>query len=426
MKNAPLLLNHCSELYRQWEKLRGTGKPADEIRRAYFRERHYLGSRDRRFIDLLFYDMIRNLRLYEWQIRREREDISGAVPAALLTVHAFLRRFPDEAETARYEIADDLAQYASVHRYRDIYPEAPEIRESMPDMVWERIRTHYSPSELEKCLTALNTPAEVHLRVNTRKISPPEFMRSCKDLPLRPGNISPDALRMNRHTDLTQHPFFKRGLFELQDESSQLVAFACRPKDGDTVIDLCAGAGGKTLHLAALQGENGALIATDIHADRLERLDRRAKRAGVRERIRILPLETVRRQYRDRADILLIDAPCTGSGVFRRNPDSKWTLSGEILAFCLNEQANLLRENAALVKPGGKLVYATCSIIPDENEKQIEAFLADHSGFSLMSVSDELKSSGIPLPGSGSGMLSVLPHHYDSDGFFIAVLTRGK
>ncbi len=425
MRNLPLLLSHCSELFSLWYNKELSIRAADRIKRNYFSERRYLGSRDRKFIENLYYDMIRNLRLYDWQIRRSNEDVDENISEALFTIHAYKRNFPEVEFTPEFKIKDKISEYFENYQYKDVYPEELEIRWSLPQVVWDHIKDQYSSEELEACLPAMLESPGIHLRTNTLKITTPTLMEKFNNIPYHLGNLSSDAIRLEKYHNLTQNPAFKRGLFDLQDESSQLVAHVCNPKKEDTVIDICAGAGGKTLHLAALQGDQPTLIATDKYPNRLKELIIRAKRLGIRN-IKLTPIDKIRSIYKEKADILLIDAPCSGTGVYGRHPDRKWELTEKRLTFYINEQNSILNKNAHLVKKGGSIVYATCSIIPEENCKQVEYFLASHPEFELVSVFDELKEHAIRVPDQKDMYLQILPHHFQSDGFFIAKMKRIK
>jgi len=420
MKNTPLLLSHTSELFSLWYHKELAIRAADKIKRKYFADRRYLGSKDRRFIEELFFNMIRNLRLYNWQIENTS---TQKITPELLTVHAYKRLYPETHQNVVFKIKDTLATCFEDHHYQDIYPDELDIRWSMPSLVWEHIKHHYQSEELNDCLPAMLESPGVHLRTNILKVTTPELMQKIEDLPFKLGTLSPEALRLEKYSNLNQHPAFKHGLFDLQDESSQLVAYVCNPRKNDLVIDLCAGAGGKTMHLAALQGDSSSLIATDKYPDRLKELIIRAKRLGVRN-IKLTPIKQVREKYKAKADILLIDAPCSGSGVYGRHPDRKWELTDSRLDFYTNEQRHILENNHDLVKVGGYLIYATCSIIPDENHLQVENFLQKHSNFKAVSVFEDLQKHAIRINHTKEKYLQILPHHYQSDGFFIAKIKR--
>jgi 16S rRNA (cytosine967-C5)-methyltransferase len=426
MKNTALLLNHTSELFSLWYNKELIARAADKIKRQYFLERRYLGSKDRRFIENLYYNMIKNLRLYSWQINGSENEDNETIPAELMTVHAYKRLFPNEIKSIEFKLEDKISHYFSEYAYQDVYPEDLSIRYSLPTTVWDHIKDHYDASELEACLPALLESPGIHLRTNTLKTNTTQLMEKFEDLRFQLGSLSPEALRLDHYTNLTQHPLYKKGWFDLQDESSQLVALVCNPKKEDLVIDLCAGAGGKTLHLAALQGDQSTLVATDKYPSRLKELIIRAKRLGIRN-ISLTPLDKIQKIYKGKADILLLDAPCSGSGVYGRHPDRKWELTEKRLATYINEQKLILEQNAALVKPGGYLVYATCSIIPEENGMQIENFLKKHPEFLPVPVAKDLSEHVIRIKESKDTMdLQILPHHYQSDGFYIAKLQRIK
>ena len=416
MKNLPLLLNHTNELFSLWYNKELRIRAADKIKRNYFSDRRYLGSKDRKFIENIYFDMIKNLRLYEWQVR-EKE-----MSTELLVVHACKKLYGTDQNT-EFNIQDKIAELYQNHEYEEVYPDKPEIRWSLPDVVWDRIKDHYSQEDLDACLPALLESPGVHIRTNTLRVTTPILMEKLRDVQFQLGTLSSEALRLEKYSNLQHHPAYRRGLFDFQDESSQLVAHVCNPKASDTVIDLCAGAGGKTLHLAALQGDKPTLIATDKYPSRLKELIIRAKRLGVRH-IKLTPIEEIRNRYKNKANIVLIDAPCSGTGVYGRHPDRKWELDEDRLNNYINEQKMILDQNAVLVKSGGYIVYASCSIIPDENALQVENFLKSHPDFELISVDKDLREQAIRIPERKEKYLQILPHHFQSDGFFIAKMRK--
>ncbi len=424
MKNIPLLLSHTSELFSLWYRKEHHAKAADKIKRQYFFERKYLGSKDRRFIDDLFFNMVKNLRLYTWQLTGEDNALGDKLSPELLTVHAFKRTFPDHGDTVVFKIEDNISKFFQEHEYKDVYPNELKIKYSVPDVLWDHIKDAYSEQEVEEALQSLLRSPGVHLRTNTQQINTPRLMENLSNVPFRLGALSPEALRLEKYQNLSQHPCYKKGWFELQDESSQLVGLVCNPKAEDLVVDLCAGAGGKTMHLAALQKDSGNLVATDKYPSRLKELVIRAKRLGFRH-IKLIPIEKIKRIYKEKVDILLLDAPCSGTGVYGRHPDRKWELNEERLQNYINEQANILESNAFLVSKGGYLVYATCSIIPEENTLQIQNFLSKHPEFEMVSVYKDLEDHGIRIKGKQEKKdLQLLPHEYNSDGFYIAKMRR--
>ena len=424
MKNIPLLLSHTSELFSLWYNKELIAKAADKIKRQYFFDRKYLGSKDRRFIEELYFNMIKNLRLYTWQISGKDDAMGDKLSPELLTVHAFKRTFPDHGDTIVFKIEDEISKYFKEHDYKDEYPEDLKIKYSVPDVLWKHVSESYEQEDIEEAFQALLHSPGVHLRTNTLKVNTSKLMEEFKDIHFRLGVLSSEALRLENYRNLSQHPGYKKGWFELQDESSQLVGLVCNPKPEDIVVDLCAGAGGKTMHLAALQKDSGNLLATDKYPSRLKELVIRAKRLGFRH-IKLTPIEKIRRMYKAKVDILLIDSPCSGTGVYGRHPDRKWELSEDRLQNYISEQAKILETNAFLVREGGYLVYATCSIIPEENTLQIKNFLSKHPEFEMVSVYKDLEKHGIRIKERKDEKdLQLLPQQYNSDGFYIAKLKR--
>jgi 16S rRNA (cytosine967-C5)-methyltransferase len=248
----------------------------------------------------------------------------------------------------------------------------------------------------------------VFLRVNRLKASARKLIQSLLEDGVHAEMVDglPDALRIKVRKNLFRTKAFQDGWFEVQDLSSQKVAEALAPEAGMRVLDVCAGAGGKTLHLASLMENKGQIIALDIHEWKLKELKRRARRAGAHNiETRPIAAKTIKR-LRDGADALLIDAPCTGLGVLRRNPDAKWKLDPSFVERITKEQQNILADYSKVLRIGGRMVYATCSILSEENEKQVAQFLEENAGFSL--VSEEI----------------LLPHQSGNDGFYIAVIER--
>ncbi|HLT53193.1 MAG TPA: RsmB/NOP family class I SAM-dependent RNA methyltransferase, partial [Flavobacteriaceae bacterium] len=248
-------------------------------------------------------------------------------------------------------------------------------------------------------------------RVNTLKISKEQLKGELFDLGIESDTIKnyPNALKLKERTNVFLTEQFKNGLFEVQDASSQLVADFLEVEPGLRVVDACAGAGGKALHLASLMENKGQIIALDLYANKLAELKRRAKRNGahnIETRV-IESTKTIKKLY-DKADRVLIDAPCSGLGVLKRNPDAKWKLRPEFLDEIKATQQDILQQYSKLVKPGGKLVYATCSILPSENQAQVDKFLTSESGKDFTFVKDQ----------------KILSHNTGFDGFYMALLEK--
>jgi 16S rRNA (cytosine967-C5)-methyltransferase len=265
----------------------------------------------------------------------------------------------------------------------------------------------------ESEIHALNEQAKVILRTNTLKITPQKLQLILDEelIPTKLVEGYPEALELYERADVFKTEAFKKGFFEVQDASSQKVGHALNLEPGLRVIDACAGAGGKTLHIAALMENKGQIIAMDIYGNKLKELKRRAKRAGAHNlETREIDSTKVIKKLHNSADRVLIDAPCTGLGVLRRNPDAKWKLTPEFLKEIRGKQQNLLLDYSKMVKPGGLLVYATCSILPTENQVQVQDFLNSPEGEFFQLDSDE----------------KILAHKSGYDGFYYAVLKNNK
>ena len=245
-----------------------------------------------------------------------------------------------------------------------------------------------------------------------------------EDIVAIPGPLSPTAVRLRGKPALAKHPLFLSGAFEVQDEGSQLLGYLVDPKRGEMVVDFCAGAGGKTLLLGALMKNTGRLYAYDVSDKRLARLKPRLARSGL-SNVHPARIEHERdtkiKRLAGKADRVLVDAPCSGLGTLRRNPDLKWRQSEASVAELALKQAAILDSAAKMVRPGGRVVYATCSLLTAENDAIIEAFLASHPDFTLTPASEVLAKHGIEMTGD---TLRLLPHLHNTDGFFAAVLDK--
>ena len=266
-------------------------------------------------------------------------------------------------------------------------------------------------SRWDKEIHALNQPARVVLRVNTLKTNRYHLKKllSVDGIETEILNSHPNALVLTERKNVFLTEAFKKGMFEVQDASSQLVAAFSEVEPGQRVIDTCAGAGGKTLHLAALMQNKGQIIALDIYGNKLKELKRRAKRGGAHNiDTRAIESSKTIKKLKNSADCVLIDAPCSGIGVLRRNPDAKWKLQPEFIEKLKATQSEILSAYSNMVKTGGKLVYATCSILPTENEKQVEEFLNNNTDFKLIKENN------------------VSPEKSGFDGFYMALMERSE
>lgn len=374
-------------------------KYADKVIEKTLKANKKWGSKDRAFVAESFYDIIR------WKRKLAHymgEAISSDNIYSLIATYLVYKGYdlPPFEEFKGFDIKKVLARMKEPI-------DNPAIEQSVPDWLYEKLKADYG-EDTEAILAALNEQADVYLRVNRLKTSSRKLIQSLLDDGVHAEKVDglPDALRIKVRKNLFRTKAFQEGWFEVQDLSSQQVAEALAPKAGMRVLDVCAGAGGKTLHLASLMENKGQIIALDIHEWKLKELKRRARRAGAHNiETRAIVAKTIKR-LRNGADALLIDAPCTGLGVLRRNPDAKWKLDPSFIERITTEQRNILSEYSKVLRPGGRMVYATCSILSEENEKQVAHFLAEHDEFSLISEQ------------------TLLPNQSGNDGFYIAVLER--
>jgi len=360
------------------------------------------GVRDRKFVAETIYDMVRWKRLYN-EIAGTKEHYSRdnlwknfAVWATLKGIDLPDWRYFEGTPTRRIKGKFDELQ--SIRKFRESIPDwLDETGEAELGKRWD--------DEIKE----LNKQARVILRTNTLKTNRKELQRLLHEEEIGTEIVpsAPDALVLIERKNVFLSQAFKKGLFEVQDASSQLVAPFLDIKPGQKVVDTCAGAGGKTLHLASLMENKGQIIALDIHAHKLAELKKRAKRDGAHN-IETRTIEGTKsiKKLKGKADRVLIDAPCSGIGVLKRNPDSKWKLNADFIDRIRKTQAEILDQYASMVKPGGKLVYATCSILPSENEKQVKAFLTNHKEFEM------IKDKKVSPAASGF------------DGFYMALLER--
>jgi 16S rRNA (cytosine967-C5)-methyltransferase len=379
------------------------GEYADKVVQKALKRDSRWGARDRKFVAETIYDMVRWKRLYN--------EIAGT--KSHYTTENIWKNFQVLAVLKGYPIPDwNQLQGIPERRIKGKFDEFQKIRvlkESIPDWMDELGVKELGEKTWEKEIHALNQQAEVVLRTNTLRTNKLSLQKKLAEEGIETVFIDnyPDALKLVERGNVFTSKCFKDGLFEVQDASSQLVAAYLDVKPGMRVIDTCAGAGGKTLHLAALMENKGQIIATDIYESKLKKLKVRTRRAGVHNvTTKELDSSKVLKKMKGTADRVLIDAPCSGIGVLKRNPDSKWKLQPEFVANIIKTQTEILENYSKLVKVGGKLVYATCSILPSENEKQVKQFLKNNSNFEI--IKDH----------------KISPFDSGFDGFYMALLER--
>ena len=368
---------------------RDDGPPADTIVMRYFKHRRYAGSKDRRAVRELVFQAI----------RRSGERPSSGRSAILGMVNgdcSILDLFGEPRGPAPLTDADEAAPGSAIPEWLH-----PELSPLVGAEEW--------PALLER--------ASLDLRVNVARTTRDRMLEQFQGS--APTPISPWGIRLASDSKVDDHSAFQGGLVEVQDEGSQLIALACEPSDSDRVIDLCAGAGGKSLALAAAAPE-ATILATDSNRARLSKLAPRAERSGAVIETRLLnpPRELEELEdWREGADLVLVDAPCSGSGTWRRNPEGRWRLTPERLDRVVGLQERLLNIAAELVRPGGRLVYAVCSLLSREGAGQIDRFLQHRSSW----ISEETPIAGGRLDGAGR---LLTPGHDRTDGFFVARLRR--
>ncbi len=410
--------------------------PLDGVLKRWAREHRYAGGGDRRAIRGLVYGIVRHRRALEWWLDRSDVRITGRslVLAALVLLERMNAAALSNAFGAgKYAAAAlDGGEHALIEtlsgRHIDHSEQPRDVRLNYPAWLDPSLEAAFGPS-LEEELTALSVEASVDLRVNTLKGDrAAAIARLAEDgIEAVPTPLSPVGLRLPGRVQLGQGRAWKDGLVEVQDEGSQLVALLTDAEPGSAVLDLCAGGGGKTLALAAAMQNQGRLVACDSAEARLRQIRPRLVRAGatiVAEQVVADEADPWLSGEAGVFDRVLVDAPCSGSGAWRRHPESKLTLTAETVSDMAALQRRLLATAAALVRPGGRLIYATCSILPEENDAVVDAFLAGHPSFKEMPVGDiwsRVAAGDYPCDGD---RLMLTPHRHGTDGFFAAVLER--
>ena len=394
--------------------------PADATLRRFFREQREFGQRDRAFVAELAFATLRHLRLLE-TLAAGRQPRRLLLAAAALIEGRSLRQLEPV-------LKQDEAQWLAQIRAVDTASLPQAVQVSLPDWVWERLLARMPPAAALALARGLLGPAPLDLRINPLLAERDSVLQAlqAEGIDAAPTAYSPLGVRLAYKPALQEHPLFLAGKVEVQDEASQLLAWLVAPRRREMVVDFCAGAGGKTLALGALMRSEGRLYAFDTAQRRLANLAPRLKRSAlsnVHPQLIDSEHDARVRRLAGKIDRVLVDAPCTGLGTLRRNPDLKWRHSPQTLTELTRKQSAILAAAAALVKPGGRLVYATCSILTEENETVVQAFLAAHPQFRLEHAGDILRAQGIALDTGET--FQVYPHTHRMDGFFAAVLGRG-
>lgn len=402
-----------------------TRHPADSVLSTYFRQRRFIGSKDRADIAAQVYAALRHHERIGWWLQRVGlpEDARTSIMAWALLDGLKFDKLQEMCSGGQYAPAEmNAAEAAAVAKLegRTIeHPEMPEaVRLECPRWAEPHLREHFGGAFAAE-LRALQEAAPVDIRANRLKADRSALQEELKaeGIKCEPTPHAPDGLRVEGRPNLAATKAYKAGMFEIQDEGSQLLADLVDAKPGMQVVDFCAGAGGKTLSIAAQMHNKGRIVACDVEARRLEKAGERLRRAGVHNcETRVLSgaRDAWVKRHKEKFDRVLVDAPCTGVGVWRRNPDARWRPLGPGLEALLPLQEEILVSAARLVKPGGKLVYATCSLLAPENAQRVEIFLNNHGHeFELQ-----------PCGPEGHRYLELTPARHQTDGFFGAVLVR--
>jgi len=394
-------------------------RPADAVLHEFFRARRALGSHDRAWIADNVYGVLRRKRTVDHLA-------PGSAPRRMLL--AYLARVAGVSvrELSSATQPEEQSWLAQV-KAEPIDALPPAVRAELPDWVMERLGRHFPETDILALARGLNEPASLDLRVNTQRAERDEVLRQLANdgIEAVPTTYSPEGVRVKGRPAINKHPLFAGGAFEVQDEGSQLLCYLVAPRRHDLVVDFCAGAGGKSLMLGALMRSQGRLYAFDVSAARLERLKPRLKRSGL-SNLYPHPIRNENdlrvKRLAGKIDRVLVDAPCSGLGTLRRNPDLKWRQSPRSVEEMKAKQAAILRSAANLLKPGGRLVYATCSLLAEENEDIVMAFLAERADFRQLDCAAILREARIAVD---TGLfLKLFPHIHGTDGFFAAALTR--
>ncbi len=413
-----------------------TGKPADQVTFQYFRTRRYMGSGDRRFINHHIFGFL-----------RIRGTIIGLIesykikPTLRLQVFTyFLKKTDMTLEDLESFCGEGLYSPTVLNQEEKAFLSyLPEIKEeilsledrlNIPAFLIDPLKNVFE-EKFEEEMKALLQEAPLDLRVNTLKTSRQEVMNllETQGVPFEETKPSPVGLRLKARTYILESDAYKKGLIEIQDAGSQVLPFMCDVHPGMTVLDFCAGAGGKTLGLAALMQNKGKIFACDIDERRLKNAKDRLKRAGAHNTtLHLLEAEGDKwlKRHKSFFDRILLDVPCSGTGTWRRNPDMKWRITPADIERLQKQQQGILDQAEKLLKPGGLLIYATCSFLKEENEYQIEKFLEAHPTYSLRPFREIWQNIGESTFGGNKYYLRLTPATTETDGFFVAILKKNE
>ena len=416
MRITPALLAHAVQAL---QALLQFTSPADQALSRYFRAHRELGQRDRAFIAETAFAVLRR--------KRSLEGAAGSGAPQDLVLAALVRLQGLSLRALSDAVGEEGA--ILVERLRASKPQSVplEVQADLPDWLWHRSVTQYGLEPALALAQGMHNSAPLDLRVNVARTGRDEVLAQLKSAGVEgeATRYAPTGIRLRGKPAINRDPLFLEGLVEVQDEGSQILACLLAPRRGEMVADYCAGAGGKTLALGALMRNTGRVYAMDISVPRLAELNPRLARSGLSN---IHPVAIAgekdprARRLAGKLDRVLVDAPCSGFGTLRRNPDLKWRHAERAIGELADKQGGILAAASRLVKPGGRLIYATCSILRDENEAIAEAFLAVQPNFRKLSCAQILAGQRIAL--DTGEYLRLLPHLHQTDGFFAAAFER--
>ncbi len=495
------LISHTAQLLGFINK---SGMPSDTIASNYFRSKKYIGSKERRFISELVFLAMRNKYLCDYcfekaflvindyadvsEPQNDKEDFGRVLTAFYLASKFTIDKnfnadilfgaLPEQKEGSLIDgIKNSICEYFSINpesagnfinRVDKIFPDLEndistkiegsnfndefysllEVRYSLKVWIIEQLMSYVGKDRLTELLSSLNQSAQLTVRLNTINNKRDDFVQYLNsiEIPSEKCNLSPSGIKILKRVQLSQYDFFKNGIIEVQDEGSQLISFALAPSENSSILDACAGAGGKTLHIASLTNDKSNIMAFDIDGRKLRELEYRAKKYGYKSiktktvRAKDISEDIILRQAqddskkrldnqinsKDKFDYVLVDAPCSGTGTIRRSPMNKYKLTENLLQRLKENQLNILNYYSKFVGDGGVLVYSTCSIMPQENQGVVKEFLLENTDFEPYPLNESFEKYSIEIPGLSKDdyFINLLPSVNGTDGFFIAKMRR--
>lgn len=427
-------MRHAAQLQATIElldEIAETKYPADRIMSGYFKQRRYIGSKDKAAISENLYTILRNRMRFEYILNSKDLGVHSRMLVALLLKMDdgdLYDTFDGDKYSPKRLRPGQLERFAELDL--NVIDQAPlHVKLNVPEWILPMLENALG-ERFEEEMIATNKMATTDVRVNTLKSSVAAVEQAFANVGYvaHKTELSPWAIRFEKRVSLFGLPAFKQGWFEIQDEGSQLLALLTGAKPGQKIVDFCAGAGGKTIAMAAMMENKGTIYACDVHTKRLEQLAKRTKRGGVHNvRTHILSSENDKwvKKHAAYADTVLIDAPCTGTGTWRRSPDSRWNLNQQSVDNLVALQQSILQSAKRLVKPGGRLLYATCSMLEEENEQQVLKFLDNNPEFSAgeFEIPEPLANHPERFVNNGHE-IRTFPAMTGTDGFYVASLVR--